>query len=117
LVIKKAKGHWVITDCYTIFVRHQLFELGYLKSAHSTIGDSVAFNVQPRKTGQILIGSSRQYDVEDKQVDNPILLRMLRREEEYMPNLAPMSPIRVWTGFSEACAIAQGEVFPTLAPE
>ena len=99
LAIKKRKGHLVITDRYPGFVRHQLVELGYLKSAHSTIGDSVAFNVQPRKTGQILIGSSRQYDVEDKQVDNPILLRMLCRAEEYMPNLGPMSAIRVWTGF------------------
>jgi len=41
------------------FVRHQLVELGYLKSAHSVTADSVAFNVQPRSTGQLLIGSSR----------------------------------------------------------
>jgi len=102
LAIKKRKGHLVITDRYSGFVRHQLVELGYLKSAHSTIGDSVAFNVQPRKTGQVLIGSSRQYDVEDKQVDNPILLRMLKRAEEYMPDLAEMSTIRVWTGFRAA---------------
>jgi len=102
LAIKKRKGHLVITDRYPGFVRHQLVELGYLKSAHSTTGDSVAFNVQPRKTGQVLIGSSRQYDVEDKQVDNPILLRMLGRAEEYMPDLAQMSTIRVWTGFRAA---------------
>jgi D-hydroxyproline dehydrogenase subunit beta len=102
LAIKKRKGHLVITDRYPGFVRHQLVELGYLKSAHSTTGDSVAFNVQPRKTGQVLIGSSRQYDVEDKQVDNPILLRMLKRAEEYMPGLAQMSTIRVWTGFRAA---------------
>jgi glycine/D-amino acid oxidase-like deaminating enzyme len=76
--------------------------LGYLKSAHSTTGDSVAFYVQPRKTGQVLIGSSRQYDIEDKQVDSPILLRMLKRAEEYMPGLAKMSTIRVWTGFRAA---------------
>jgi glycine/D-amino acid oxidase-like deaminating enzyme len=102
LAIKKRKGHLVITDRYPGFVRHQLVELGYLKSAHSTTGDSVAFNVQPRKTGQVLIGSSRQYDVEDKQVDNPILLRMLKRAEEYMPGLAQKSTIRVWTGFRAA---------------
>jgi glycine/D-amino acid oxidase-like deaminating enzyme len=102
LSVKKRKGHLVITDRYPGFVRHQLVELGYLKSAHSTTGDSVAFNVQPRKTGQILIGSSRQYDVEEKQVNNPILLRMLRRAEEYMPGLAQMSTIRVWTGFRAA---------------
>jgi D-hydroxyproline dehydrogenase subunit beta len=102
LAIKKRKGHLVITDRYPGFVRHQLVELGYLKSAHSTTFDSVAFNVQPRKTGQVLIGSSRQYDIEDKQVDNPILLRMLKRAEEYMPGLAQMSTIRVWTGFRAA---------------
>jgi glycine/D-amino acid oxidase-like deaminating enzyme len=79
-----------------------LVELGYLKSAHSTTGDSVAFNVQPRKTGQILVGSSRQYDVEDKGVDDPMVRRMLQRAEQYMPDLAPMSAIRVWTGFRAA---------------
>jgi glycine/D-amino acid oxidase-like deaminating enzyme len=102
LAIKKRKGHLLITDRYPGFVGHQLVELGYLKSAHSTTADSVAFNVQPRKTGQILVGSSRQYDMEDKQVDNPILLRMLKRAEEYMPGLAAMSAIRVWTGFRAA---------------
>lgn len=102
LEIKKRKGHLVITDRYPGFVRHQLVELGYLKSAHSTTGDSVAFNVQPRKTGQILIGSSRQYDVEHKEVDNDILGRMMRRAEEYMPGLASLSAIRVWTGFRAA---------------
>ncbi len=102
LDIKKRKGHLVITDRYPEFVRHQLVELGYLKSAHSTTGDSVAFNVQPRKTGQILIGSSRQYGVEHKEIDNDILGRMMRRAEEYMPGLAALSAIRVWTGFRAA---------------
>ncbi|HEX7961727.1 MAG TPA: FAD-dependent oxidoreductase, partial [Terriglobales bacterium] len=46
--IKKRKGHLVITDRYPGFIRHQLVELGYLKSAHSLTSDSVAFNVQPR---------------------------------------------------------------------
>jgi D-hydroxyproline dehydrogenase subunit beta len=102
LDIKKRKGHLVITDRYAGFVRHQLVELGYLKSAHSTTGDSVAFNVQPRKTGQILIGSSRQYDVEHKEVDTGILIRMMERAREYMPGLAQTSAIRIWTGFRAA---------------
>jgi glycine/D-amino acid oxidase-like deaminating enzyme len=102
LDIKKRKGHLVITDRYPGFVRHQLVELGYLKSAHSTIGDSVAFNVQPRKTSQILIGSSRQYGVEHKEVDTSILTRMMQRAQVYMPGLAETSTIRVWTGFRAA---------------
>jgi len=100
--IKKRKGHLVITDRYPGFLRHQLVELGYLKSAHSVTSDSVAFNVQPRRTGQILIGSSRQYGAEHKEIDQPILTRMLRRAQEYMPGLGAMSAVRTWTGFRAA---------------
>jgi glycine/D-amino acid oxidase-like deaminating enzyme len=102
LTIKKRKGHLAITDRYPGLVRHQLVELGYLKSAHSSSGDSVAFNVQPRRTGQILIGSSRQYGAEHNEVDSHILVRMLQRAQEYMPQLAQMSTLRVWTGFRAA---------------
>jgi D-hydroxyproline dehydrogenase subunit beta len=100
--VKKRKGHLVITDRYPGFVRHQLVELGYLKSAHSHSRDSVAFNVQPRRTGQLLIGSSRQYGSEHKEVDQEILARMLQRAKHYMPALGAMSAIRVWTGFRPA---------------
>ncbi len=100
--IRKRKGHLVITDRYPDFVRHQLVELGYLKSAHSTTADSVAFNAQPRRTGQVLIGSSRQYGAEHSAIDPPILGRMLSRAAEYMPRLAGLSAIRAWTGFRAA---------------
>jgi glycine/D-amino acid oxidase-like deaminating enzyme len=100
--IKKRKGHLVITDRYPVFLRHQLVELGYLKSAHSISSDSVAFNVQPRRTGQILIGSSRQYGAEHREVDNEILARMLQRAYEYMPSLARMSTVHARAGFRAA---------------
>jgi glycine/D-amino acid oxidase-like deaminating enzyme len=57
LPLVPRKGQLVITERYPDFIHHQLVELGYLQSAHGTSGDSVAFNVQPRATGQILIGS------------------------------------------------------------
>src|SRR5580700_8819255 len=100
--IVKRKGQLVITDRYPGFLRHQLVELGYLKSAHSVSSDSVAFNVQPRRTGQILIGSSRQYGAENKDVDSSILGRMLRRAQQFMPGLGAMSAVRTWTGFRAA---------------
>ncbi len=102
LNLKKRKGHLLITDRYPGFIKHQLVELGYLKSAHSTTADSVAFNLQPRRTGQILIGSSRQYGAEHKEVDSEILAAMLRRAREYMPELSGLSTIRSWTGFRAA---------------
>jgi glycine/D-amino acid oxidase-like deaminating enzyme len=100
--VKQRKGHLLITDRYPGFLRHQLVELGYLKSAHSVTSDSVAFNVQPRRTGQILIGSSRQYGAQDNDVDHGILARMLQRAQQYMPALGPMSAVRTWTGFRAA---------------
>jgi len=100
--VRRRKGHLVITDRYPGFVRHQLVELGYLKSAHSVTADSVAFNVQPRKTGQLLIGSSRQFGAEHLAIDTHMLGRMLRRAQEYMPGLARLTAIRSWTGFRAA---------------
>jgi len=102
LEIKKRKGHLAITDRYPGYLRHQVVELGYLKSAHSVRSDSVAFNVQPRRSGQLLIGSSRQYGADHKEVDAVILARMLQRAQEYMPGLRQMSTIRTWTGFRAA---------------
>jgi len=102
LYVQPRKGHLVITDRYPGFVHHQLIELGYLKSAHSFNADSVAFNIQPRKTGQLLIGSSRQYGAADSEVDAQILNRMIERAREYMPRLGRLSAIRTWTGFRAA---------------
>jgi D-hydroxyproline dehydrogenase subunit beta len=102
LPVRKRKGHLVVTDRYPRFARHQIVELGYLKSAHSVSKDSVAFNVQPRKTGQMLIGSSRQFDSELSDVEFPMLARMLKRACEYMPGLQGLSSVRCWTGFRPA---------------
>lgn len=102
LTIVKRKGHLVITDRYEGFIRHQLIELGYLRSAHGRDADSVAFNVQPRKTGQILLGSSRQFGSETSDIDTSIVQRMCSRAFEYMPRLKNLSAIRTWTGFRPA---------------
>lgn len=96
------KGHLVITDRYPGFIRHQLVELGYLQSAHQLAADSVAFNVQPRPNGQLLIGSSRQYDCSDRTVEMSIVTRMLQRAHAYMPGLGRLSALRIWTGFRAA---------------
>ena len=102
LSVKKRKGHLVITDRYPRFLRHQLVELGYLKSAHSVSADSVAFNIQPRRTGQLLIGSSRQFEVDHAGVDDSMVTRMLARAIEYLPLLGKLSALRTWTGFRAA---------------
>lgn len=96
------KGHLLITDRYPGFIRHQLVELGYVASAHQQSGASVAFNIQPRPTGQMLIGSSRQFDTEDTAVELPVLARMLARASRYLPGLGQLQGIRAWTGLRAA---------------
>ena len=113
LPVKKRKGHLAITDRYPGFVHHQLVELGYLKSAHSLTSDSVAFNVQPRPTGQILIGSSRQYGNDSLNVDHAILAAMLTRASQYMPDLNALKILRVWTGFRAATP----DKLPLIGPD
>jgi glycine/D-amino acid oxidase-like deaminating enzyme len=100
--VRKRKGHLVITDRYPGFIKHQLIELGYVKSAHAATGSSVAFNTQPRSTGQLLIGSSRQFGEESTDVDYAILSRMLDRAIHYLPGIASLMAVRVWTGFRAA---------------
>jgi glycine/D-amino acid oxidase-like deaminating enzyme len=102
LPVRPRKGHLAITDRFPGFVRHQLVELGYLKSAHGRSTESVAFNVQPRTTGQVLVGSSRQFGVTSADVEPHIIGRMIDRACEYMPSLARLSVIRTWTGFRAA---------------
>jgi glycine/D-amino acid oxidase-like deaminating enzyme len=102
LPLQPKKGHIAITDRYPGFVRHQLVELGYIKSAHAPSGDTVAFNLQPRPTGQVLIGSSRQFDTIDLAVEPAMLQRMLRHATTFTPALAQLNVLRCWTGLRAA---------------
>lgn len=102
LPITPRKGHLVITDRAPGFCRHQVVELGYLHSAHTMTAASVAFNVQPRATGQLLIGSSRELVGWDASVNRAVLGQMLHRAVAFMPAIAGVSAVRTWTGFRPA---------------
>ena len=102
LPIEPKKGHLLITDRYPATVVHTLVELGYVTSAHNASGPSVACNIQPRPTGQLFIGASRQFGNVDPQVEGWMLAKMLKRAVDYMPGLAHLNGIRAWTGFRAA---------------
>jgi D-hydroxyproline dehydrogenase subunit beta len=108
LPIVPRKGHLVITDRHPGFCRHQLVELGYLDSAHGrpreegTAPASVAFNVQPRATGQVLIGSSRELVGWDRSHNHRLERRMIVRAFDFLPRLAGVSALRGWIGFRPA---------------
>jgi glycine/D-amino acid oxidase-like deaminating enzyme len=102
LPITPRRGHLVITDRYPGRCQHQVLELGYLRSAHAMERESVAFNVQPRQTGQLLVGSSREFAGRDAAVNRRLVARMLARACHFMPELAGLHGLRTWTGFRPA---------------
>ena len=112
LPIVPRKGHLAITDRYPSFCRHQLVELGYLTSAHVMTTESVAFNVQPRATSQVLIGSSRELVGWDGSTNRRVLRQMLDRALHFMPALADVSIVRTWTGFRPATS----DKLPLIGP-
>jgi glycine/D-amino acid oxidase-like deaminating enzyme len=102
LPIIPRKGHLVVTDRIPGLCRHQIAELGYVQSAKTLSDASVAFNVQPRSTGQVLIGSSRELVGWDASINHDVLARMVHRAVNFMPALADVTALRVWTGFRPA---------------
>src|SRR5262249_47609378 len=97
------KGHLVVTDRYPGLVRHQLVELGYVKSARAGGGDSVAMNVQPRPSGQLLVGSSRQLTGEGG-ADLAIVDARRARAFASLRGLRRLPALRVGWGFRPAPA-------------
>ena len=102
LMVVPRKGHLVITTRRAPVIRHQLVELGYLTSAHTMNASSTAFNLQPRATGQLLIGSSRELVGRDASVNRKVLGEMVARAVHFVPSLGDMTALRIWTGFRPA---------------
>ena len=63
---------------------------------------SVAFNVQPRATGQVLIGSSRELVGWDRTRNHGLERRMIGRALGFLPPLAGVAALRGWIGFRPA---------------
>jgi glycine/D-amino acid oxidase-like deaminating enzyme len=76
--------------------------MDYLKSAHTMSAESAAFNVQPRATGQVLIGSSRELVGWDASLNRRLVHAMLGRAIRFMPAVAKLVALRTWTGFRPA---------------
>ncbi len=102
LALVAKRGHLMITDRYPGTLRHHVLEIGYAASTHADNAVSVSFNVQPRPSGQILIGSSREIEVDAAAEDPAILRRLARRALHFLPGLKDASVLRAWTGVRAA---------------
>jgi glycine/D-amino acid oxidase-like deaminating enzyme len=102
LRLRPRKGQLAITDRYPGYMRHALVELGYIDAAHGDADESVAFNAQPRASGQVLLGSTRSYRDAAPDVDAALLGRMVRRAQRFLPDIGELQMLRSWAGFRPA---------------
>ena len=96
------KGHLAITDRYPGRLAHQVVSMDYGQGATGDDALAVAANVQPRASGQWLVGSCRQDRQHDASVDPAVLARVLRSAIALLPCLAQMNIVRAWTGMRPA---------------
>jgi D-hydroxyproline dehydrogenase subunit beta len=100
--VRPRKGHLAYTDIRTGFVRHQVIEMGYIRRAQDVGTDSISFNVQPRPTGEIRVGSSRQFVDYDLTVDPHVIRAMVERASGFMPGIAHFPIVRTAAGLRPA---------------
>lgn len=62
----------------------------------------MAFNIQPRRTGQLLIGSSRELVGFDPTINRQLVGDMLQRATRFVPGLERAPVSRTWVGFRPA---------------
>lgn len=106
------KGHLAITDRYPGTLRHQVVSMNYGQPAGGADALAVAANVQPRATGQWLVGSCRQDHQRDLAVDPAVMAQVLRTAIALLPRLAQMNIVRTWTGMRPATPDGQPLVGP-----
>lgn len=99
LPVRPRRGHLAITDRCPGLVFHQLVELGYLSRAHGSADATISFNVQPRASGQVLIGSTREYAGFDSSTSRTTLAATCRLAAHWVPALGAMPILRSWVGF------------------
>ncbi|HZX26584.1 MAG TPA: FAD-dependent oxidoreductase [Telluria sp.] len=96
------KGHLAITDRYAGALRHQVVSMAYGQPEGGADRLAVAANIQPRPTGQLLVGSCRQDGQDDTSVDLAVTGAVLRAAIGLLPALAGMRIVRTWAGLRPA---------------
>jgi len=96
------KGHLAITERYPGTLRHQVVSMNYGQANMQADALVVAANIQPRPTGQWLIGSCRQDQQTNLQIDTAALVAVLRSAQTLLPCLAEMRILRSWAGMRPA---------------
>lgn len=100
LPILPRKGHLLVTKPLPPRVYHKIAEVGYTTTVTQAEHDlQVAAVVEGTKSGNILLGSSRQFVGFDESIEPRVVQAMLQRAQRFFPILAPPPAFSVRVGF------------------
>jgi D-hydroxyproline dehydrogenase subunit beta len=100
LPILPRKGHLLVTEALPPRVYHKVAEVGYTTTVTQAQNDlQVAAVVEGTRSGNILLGSSRQFVGFDDAIEQRVVQAILQRTQRFFPIFAPPPAFRVRVGF------------------
>jgi len=100
LPVEPRKGQLVALDAPAGFIRHKLFEFGYVEAAAGGGADlAIAAVIEQTLDGdEVLVGSSRERVGFDATVRDEVTQAMLARAARFVPGILALSVRRAWAG-------------------
>ena len=101
--VEPRRGHVLVTEPVGPFVRHKIYEAGYVGSIHDEGATWLCSSVvEATQRGTILIGSSREFVGFSPRMNPEILATSARRAIDLLPGLGAVRLMRAYVGFRPA---------------
>jgi glycine/D-amino acid oxidase-like deaminating enzyme len=94
------RGHVLVTEPAPLFVRHKVYEAGYVSTVHDDgTGLACSAVVEATRSGTMLLGSSREFVGFSRELDPEIIRTIAARAVALFPDLARARLMRAYVGF------------------
>ena len=98
--VEPRRGHVLVTEPEPLFVRHKVYEAGYVSTVHDDgTGLACSAVVEATRSGTMLLGSSREFVGFSREIDPGIMRTIAARAVALFPDLARARLIRAYVGF------------------
>jgi hypothetical protein len=98
--VEPRRGHVLVTEPEPPFVRHKVYEAGYVSAVHDDgTGLACSAVVEATRSGTMLLGSSREFVGFSRELDPRIVRTIAARAVALFPDLAQARLMRAYVGF------------------
>ena len=98
--VEPRRGHVLVTEPQPSFVRHKVYEAGYVSAVHDDgTGLACSAVVEATRSGTMLLGSSREFVGFSSELDPRVIRTIAARAVALFPDLARGRLMRAYVGF------------------